>query len=155
MLTNTQIVNQFYQAFSNRDGNTMASLYANNVVFEDPAFGELKGEDAKAMWRMLCANGKDLKVWFEIRDTYEDIVEVQWEANYTFSQTGNRVHNKISARIRIKDQQIIEHIDQFNLWTWSQQALGATGWLFGWSSYFQKKLHKQTGRMLQKFMSNN
>ena len=42
----------FYTAFSELDAETMASCYAKNVVFEDPAFGILKGVHAKNMWRM-------------------------------------------------------------------------------------------------------
>ena len=29
----------------------MISCYHDNIIFSDPAFGELKGDDAKAMWQ--------------------------------------------------------------------------------------------------------
>ena len=40
----------------------MASCYAADVVFTDPAFGELHGERARDMWRMLCRAGRTFEV---------------------------------------------------------------------------------------------
>ena len=40
----------------------MASLYAPDARFRDPAFGELSGEEAGDMWRMLTVAGEDLRV---------------------------------------------------------------------------------------------
>lgn len=48
-----KIIHQFFTAFKNLDAETMVSLYQDDIMFEDPAFGVLKGEEAKAMWRML------------------------------------------------------------------------------------------------------
>jgi len=39
-----------------------------DILFEDPAFGELKGDDAKNMWRMLVERSKG-----EIQITFKDI----------------------------------------------------------------------------------
>ena len=49
-----QLIKDFYQAFAALDAETMASCYHKDILFEDPAFGVLKGEKAKNMWRMLC-----------------------------------------------------------------------------------------------------
>ena len=46
-----QIIQQFYQAFKNLDPEAMAACYHDEIVFEDPAFGVLKGEKMKNMWR--------------------------------------------------------------------------------------------------------
>ena len=37
------VIEKFYTAFTNLDAEAMAECYAENVSFEDPAFGELKG----------------------------------------------------------------------------------------------------------------
>ena len=153
MKTNTQIVTEFYTAFQNKDSKTMTSLYAENISFTDPAFGTLIGEDAKNMWRMLCENATDLKITFEVLEASSNMVKAHWEANYTFSRTGNRVHNKIDASLTIKEGLIESHVDQFNLWVWSQQALGTSGWLLGWSGAFKSKLQKQTKKLLANYKS--
>lgn len=48
------VIQIFYDAFTKLDANTMTSYYHDAVIFEDPAFGVLKGERANAMWQMLC-----------------------------------------------------------------------------------------------------
>ena len=48
------LIETFYTAFQNRDAETMISCYHNDIVFCDPAFGELKGDDAKAMWKCFA-----------------------------------------------------------------------------------------------------
>lgn len=56
------VITRFYDCFAQRDAEGMAACYADDVVFTDPAFGELRGERARDMWRMLCRTGKDLQV---------------------------------------------------------------------------------------------
>ena len=57
----TSLITKFYMAFKNLNAETMAGCYHPDVVFEDPDFGKLKGENAKNMWHMLCQNSTDLK----------------------------------------------------------------------------------------------
>ena len=146
-----QIVFNFYTAFQNLDSEKMVSLYSHDIVFEDPAFGILKGQDANNMWRMLCENSVDLDLKFHITSSKNNKVYAFWEAHYTFSKTGRKVINKVNAELIIKDEKIIKHTDTFNLWDWSKQAMGLTGWFIGWSNFFKTKLHQTTGEMLHKY----
>ena len=59
------LIEKFYDAFAKRDAETMSTCYHDDVHFTDPAF-DLHGTSAADMWRMLCENGKDLKL--EYRD---------------------------------------------------------------------------------------
>ena len=52
------LIEKFYSAFARLDEETMVECYSDQVKFEDPAFGVLKGERAKNMWRMLCKSQK-------------------------------------------------------------------------------------------------
>lgn len=147
-----EIITQFYSAFQNLDAEGMIACYHQDVTFQDPAFGTLRGKDAKDMWRMLCESqkGKDFKVRFsEVTDT-----TAYWEAQYIFSKTGRKVHNKVDATFDFKDSLIIAHTDQFHLHRWAAQALGWQGSILGWSAYFRKKLQKQTRRLLERYQSS-
>ena len=146
-------IEKFYTAFEDLDADGMVSCYHDEVTFEDPAFGVLKGDKAKNMWRMLCESqkGKDFKVNSSNITATLGKGAAHWEARYTFSQTGRRVHNIIDAEFEFKDGKIINHVDQFDLYTWSKQALGFTGYLLGWSRFFKKKLHAQTRDLLLDF----
>ncbi len=150
------IIESFYQAFKNLDAETMADCYHKDIVFEDPAFGVLKGERAKNMWQMLCESqkGKNFVVNTYNITCNEKTGSAHWEAFYKFSKTGRKIHNKIDAEFIIKDGKIIKHTDHFNLHNWAKQALGFKGYLMGGTSFFKRKLQLQTNRLLDKFESN-
>lgn len=148
------LIEKFYQAFSDLDAETMVSYYHDDIVFEDPAFGVLKGDKAKAMWQMLCASqkGKDFKVISSDITANETEGSAHWEAFYTFSKTGRKVHNKINAQFEFKDGFIISHKDTFNLHNWAKQAMGFKGLVIGRTRYFSNKLKTQTNYLLDKYI---
>lgn len=131
----------------------MVEFYHDDITFEDPAFGVLHGQDAKDMWRMLCKTqkGKDFKVIFSKIENTPQEGKARWEAYYTFTKTGRKVHNVINASFKLKDGKIINHIDRFNLYRWARQAMGLKGFLFGWTDFFRKKLNNQTRFLLSEF----
>ena len=151
-----QLIETFYTAFDKLDAETMVSCYHDAIIFEDPAFGVLKGEKAKNMWRMLCNSqkGKDFKIDFSHINATNNEGSAHWNAYYTFSKTGRKVHNSIDAKFEFKDGKIIKHTDVFNLHKWSKQAFGFKGLLIGGTSFFKKKLNAQTNALLTKFEKN-
>ena len=52
-----ELIERFYAAFDRKDGDAMAACYAPGARFSDPVFGELRGEQPGAMWRMLLRPG--------------------------------------------------------------------------------------------------
>ena len=148
---NKEIIQSFYHAFQQKNADDMVKYYADDVIFHDPAFGELRGENAGAMWKMLCSSAKDLKIEFEIISAEEDRVEAKWEAYYTFSQTGRKVHNIIYASFKMDKGLIKEHTDHFDLHKWATQAMGWKGRLLGGTKFFQRKLNAQTAKMLERY----
>ena len=107
------------------------------------------------MWEMLCTRAKDFSlVYGNIKLLDEEYTTCNWTANYLFSKTGRRVENKITAHMKFKDGLIAEHSDAFDIYRWSRQAMGITGWLFGWSSFVRKRIQLQARVGLQKFMNS-
>lgn len=151
------LLEKFYTAFEYLDAEEMAACYHDEVIFEDPAFGMLKGNKAKNMWRMLCASqqGRNFRLTYSDVRVEDGIGYVHWEAEYVFSQTKRAVHNIIEARFEFKDGLIIKHTDHFDLYRWAKQALGPIGFLLGWTGGFQKKLNEQTNLLLEKFERKN
>lgn len=150
-----KIIEKFYSALNNCDGSAMVSCYHDDVVFKDPAFGILKKERAKAMWLMLCESqkDKDFQVEFSNIKANEKTGSANWEAFYTFSKTGRKVHNKINASFEFKDGLIIKHTDEFDLHKWAKQAMGIKGIFFGGMQFFKNKLQSQTNYLLDKYMT--
>ncbi len=154
IVDNKDLVSNFYDAFSRQDAEAMAACYHPEVVFSDPAFGTLLGERASQMWRMLCQSqkDKDFKITFSILYADEEKVEVKWEAFYTFSQTGRKVHNTIFANFEFKKGLIFIHQDEFSLHKWAHQAMGMKGLLLGGTGFFRRKLQTQTNKLLDRFI---
>ncbi len=147
------IINKFYSSFQKLDHAGMNSCYSDDIVFFDPVFGLLKGNEVRSMWEMLCTNAKDFSLSFgNIQHLDEEYSTCDWVATYTFSKTGRKVVNKIKANMRFADGKIIEHSDGFSLHKWSKQALGFSGLLLGWNSFFQRKIKNQARRNLLRFM---
>lgn len=149
MHPNAELITEFYEAFSRGDGDAMASCYHPDVRFSDPVFPNLAGQEAGDMWRMLTSSAADLRVEFSDVHADDQTGRAHWEAWYTFSATGNKVHNVIDARFEFRDGKIIRHVDDFDFWRWSRQALGAPGVLLGWTPLVRNKVRAQAGAKLE------
>jgi ketosteroid isomerase-like protein len=153
MDNNEALINKFYTAFQQKDYRIMNSCYSDDIVFYDPAFELLRGDEARCMWEMLCKNAKDFSLTYgNIIKLDEEYYTCDWVATYTFSKTGRKVVNSIRANMRFANGEIVEHSDAFSLHKWSSQALGLMGKLFGWNSFFQRKIKNTAKRNLLKFM---
>ena len=151
-MANDSVVQRFYAAFAQRDWRTMAACYHADVHFTDPVF-DLHGDEARAMWRMLCERGTDLRVEASGIETNGERGRAHWEAWYTFSATGRPVHNVIDAELTLRDGLIVRHVDRFDFWRWSRQALGVPGWLLGWSGALRGKVKANARRALDAFIA--
>jgi len=152
-MDNDKVIHNFYKAFAKGKADEMVAYYHPDIVFEDPAFGKLKGEQAKSMWKMLIERSKgNLKVTFSDVKVVRNSGEVKWEAVYPFGPEKRMVHNIIQAEFEFKDGKIIKHTDKFDLWKWSRMALGWKGILLGWSPLVQNKIKSQSQSLLKKYM---
>ncbi len=153
MEANKAIIEKFYTAFQQSDAATMNSCYSEDIVFSDPVFMLLEGDQVRAMWEMLCGNAKDFSLTFSnIVLIDHEYATCNWTANYIFSKTGNKVQNNVKAFMRIKDGIIIEHSDAFRLSTWMGQALGLPGKLFGWTGFMKRKVQLTAKKSLLAYM---
>lgn len=152
MHPNETLIRKFYEAFARLDGDAMASCYAPDVRFSDPVFPDLQGPRAGGMWKMLTARAKDLKLETSGFRADDRTGEAHWEAWYTFSATGRAVHNIIDARFEFRDGLIVRHVDTFDFWRWSRQALGLPGVLLGWSPMLRNKVRAQAAKGLDLFL---
>jgi ketosteroid isomerase-like protein len=154
-MTNKELITTFYTAFANVNSDKMTACYHDDIVFEDPAFGTLKSENAKQMWRMLLTRNKEINITFNHVEANENKGSANWKAEYFYGAKKRKVINHISANFEFKDGKISKHIDTFSLWKWSKQALGFKGFLFGWTPFLKRKIQKQTNTLLKEFMKKN
>ena len=145
-----ELIRRFYVAFSVRDWRVMSACYARDATFEDPVF-KLRGERIGLMWRMLCTNARDFSLEFSNVSADVTSGRAHWEPRYCFSQTGRMVHNVIDSAFTFRDGLIVSQVDTFDFWRWSRQALGAPGWLLGWSDKLHHKVRRRAAKGLDHF----
>ena len=159
MHPNQQSIETFYTAFARLDADAMEACYAEDAQFDDEVFSLRGRRQVGGMWRMLCeataSKGRD--VWkLQYRDMRADAAagQAHWDAHYRFSSSGRIVDNSIDARFIFDPQgQIASHRDSFDFWRWSRQALGAPGYLLGWTPLLRNKVRRQAGANLARFLA--
>ncbi len=150
-----QLIEKFYISFEQKNWKGMQECYDDAVIFNDPVFQHLKGKEAFAMWHMLTTAGKDLSVSFKNIKANDASGSCDWDAHYSFSRTGRKVHNIIHAEFKFHNGKIIEHRDSFDLWRWSRMALGTSGLLLGWSPLVKNKIRATANSSLNKFTAEH
>jgi SnoaL-like domain len=147
-------VEKLYAAFSTLDAKGMVACYADDAYFEDEAFSLRGRHQIGGMWSMLIdAIKKNSRKEWKLDVSGITETSAHWEPTYRFSSTGNLVHNIIDAEFEFDSQGLIKrHRDRFNFWRWSRQALGAPGWLLGWSGFLRGKVKRTAARQLEKYM---
>jgi limonene-1,2-epoxide hydrolase len=158
MHPNADLLHRFYAAFSALDADAMQACYAPDAKFRDEAFTLDGAEQIGAMWRMLCSatQAKGMDVWrLEASGIEADDQQgrAHWEAHYRFGPGGRIVHNAIDGSFRFHEGLIARHDDRFDVWRWSRQALGAPGWLLGWTPWLQGKVRAQAMAQLARYQA--
>ena len=152
-MKNKELLNKFYKGFQNGNAKEMTECYHSEIVFQDPVFGKLHGKEATKMWEMLIAKGKgNNKITFNSIQADKETGSANWIAEYNYGEKKRKVINNVSAKFKFKDGLIIEHTDTFDLWKWTKQALGAPGYVMGWTSFMKNKIQKTTNSQLSDFM---
>lgn len=150
---NRQLIERFYAAFAARDGAGMAACYAPGATFSDPVFPDLTDDEPGQMWKMLTSRADDLQVELAEHQASEGSGSARWIATYTFSQTGRKVVNDVQAHFRFEGGKISEHMDDFNFYKWSRQALGTSGLLLGWTPFLRGAVQKKARAGLDDFIA--
>ena len=133
----------------------MIECYHEDVTFQDSAFGTLRGKRAGYMWLMLLSNkNSDVAVEYAILEAEDMPDKVSWVAEYKYGPKKRNVINRVAATFEFKDDKIIRHTDYFDLWAWSRQALGLSGYALGWSSWMKNKIQEETNKRLSQFIAN-
>ncbi len=145
------LIREFYGAFARKDGEAMARCYHPDVFFSDPVFPRLHGPEAGDMWRMLLSRATDLEVVLDSASADDQGGQAKWTARYTFSRTGRKVVNVITALFAFRDGKIVRHHDSFPFWRWASQALGPLGAALGWFAPLKWKVRRQAAEGLARY----
>jgi ketosteroid isomerase-like protein len=155
-MLNQELIDHFYNSFQKKDAEAMIACYHDEIEFSDPAFGTLKGIEAKSMWHMLIERGKDsLKIDYSNFSADSETGKATWVAQYEFSKTKRHVTNHVLALFEFKDGKIFRHKDSFDLKVWAKQALGPISMLLILTGQLEKTIQKQSRQALKSYMDNH
>lgn len=154
-MTNKQVVEKFYEAFSRRNAAIMNSCYAEDIVYSNPVYGLLQGQEVHCMWELFCKEVHHFSLTFgTITEIDEEYITCNWTAKYNDIVTGRQIIKKAKAFMRINKGIIVEHSDAFNINTWMTQHFGWKGYLFGWTYYMKRSVFKKARKRLKTYMNN-
>jgi len=155
-MTNTELIEKFYSSFAKGNAEEMTDCYHENILFQDPVFGKLKGDRACAMWNMLMSGKTEsIKISFNNVEANTENGSANWRAEYYFGKKNRKVINNVKANFKFNDGKILEHKDSFSFWKWTQQALGPAGYLIGWTPFMEKKIQRTTNKILDRYISRS
>ena len=159
MHPNAKLIQSFYESFKNLDPEEMKKCYHPKVQFSDPVFPHLTGEQVSAMWAMLISNLKKGSNPWQLDFNQINATDLKgschWEAHYTLSVTGRKVHNIIDAQFHFQDGLIIQHSDTFNFYRWARLGFGIIGTLMGWHPLFKRKVQARVRHQLEQFLERH
>lgn len=147
-MSDQTVVHRLYAAFQARDGAAMQACYAPDATFRDPVFELTGAEEIGAMWTMLLEQGSDLDVEVSGITADDTTGAAHWVATYSFGPSGRQVVNEIDASFVLEDGAIVRHVDAFDFWRWSRQALGPLGLALGWTPLVRRQVQTQARRSL-------
>ena len=152
MKDHTELLENYFLAFSKQQAKEMIACYHPEVTYYDPVFKHLNALDVRQMWEMLLDQRKGaIQIEYGNISADENSGKVKWNATYIFSKTHRKVVNRVSSEFEFKNGLIFNQKDTFNLWRWSRQAFGLKGLLFGWTSFMQTKIRTMARQSLFKF----
>lgn len=152
MAPTEKTIHQLYRSITNGAISEIEACYTPTVKFHDPIFGTLIGNEVPKMWEMLIKKSKgNLAIEYTIIKSNTHKASAQWTATYTFGKNKREIKNTIHSEFHLKDGLIIKQNDDFNIWNWSKQAFGFSGFLFGWTGYMQKKIQKKAQLSLKNY----
>lgn len=151
-MKNTQILKNFYKAFNSADAKTMHSFYSDDIKFEDPAIGKIKGDKAKYWWQFLCENSVDLSIKIEEIKTDDEKGIAIWTNHYTVEETGNQVSLNIVSKFYLENGLITKHVDEYDIKSFVKQAFGSAAGIIGGSFLVKKTVRMQSEKLLKKYI---
>jgi ketosteroid isomerase-like protein len=134
---NEQLLTTLFQCLNAHDHMGAAECYHDEATFRDIAF-TLKGKrQIHAMWDMACSVNKkgipsDIKATVQQLSANDATGKVLVDFDYTFRDTGRKVHNPVESTYHFRDGKIIQQTDKADAANWARQAFGGfNGWVAG------------------------
>jgi ketosteroid isomerase-like protein len=143
--SNEQLLTKLFQCLNAHDHKGMADCYDDDATFQDIAF-TLKGKgQIHAMWDMACSKNaagvkSDIAAAVKELSANDSTGRVVVIDDYTFRDTGRKVHNPIVSKFEFRNGRIIRQTDDCDPVSWARQAFGGfKGFLAGHIGFIRRR----------------
>lgn len=154
-MSNTEIVEQFYSAFSKLDFQTLSKYLSQDVVYYDPLWGLLEGDLVFYLWQMKCESLSYFSFQYhDIEELDSEYITCKWETRFFYKKSGTHVKMNGKAYMRINNGLITEHSDGYKLSDWLAATRGWKGKLLGWTGYMKRKEESIHREQLERYIKN-
>lgn len=151
MQENSELIDSFFKAFSERDFNTMKSLSKSSIVYYDPLYGYLNDGDVFMMWDDRYGKNGFTLMYHDVKDEGDDYYTVKVEVVYSRKKT---ITQQMKAYIKIENGLIAEYSHGFSVHQLCKQEYGLMGNLLGWNRLVQQRIKNDARRELLAYKSN-
>lgn len=129
MQDNEELLTRLFRCLNAHDPNGRADCYAEDATFTDIAFTLRNKREIHAMWDMICSDNKErIKSDIAVTVTELSAGDTKGRAvvidDYTFRDTGRKVHDRIVSTFSFRDGKIIKQTDECDSVDWAHQAFG-------------------------------
>ena len=153
MNSNILLLNTFFKSLKMNEYQQLNGCCSEHVVYFDPIFGLLERNKLIGLWEMLSKNAKGLTIDYgEIVPVDDEYYTCDWSITYYYPPTGRKVQSSIKSYFLLKEGKIEEYSNAYSIHDWSKQAIGFTGWLFGWNRFFQQSIKNKAQKALISFL---
>jgi len=154
-MTNIEIIELFFAAFGNLDHQGMNAQYSDDILYSDPLFGMLEGQQVRDKWIMVCKGIRELRLTIvKTAEIDHEYATCQWKASWFPADSKRQIFLEGKSFMRFAEGRIIEHSDGFSLTKWIAQAYGIRGQLFGWLHFMKRKVQRQHRERLERFSAS-
>lgn len=155
-MTNKEVVEDFFRGFDDLDAERMISCLADDIVYNDPIYGILNGEDVRSLWKMRCKDlsGLSLEI-IEFKELDHEYATCKWRSSFFSKSAARQVDMVVTSFMKLRNGKIAEHSDAYKLSDWLAKAYGVTGVFLGWTGWMKKREQKKFHGLLEKFIENS
>jgi hypothetical protein len=148
-----QVLHRYQQAFSQGSIESIKRCYASDVIYFDPLYGYLHGDQVGYMWASKFAEFATYTISTgELADQGDGYYNMKYDIAYT-SRSQMSIKMAVQCFFKIDDERIVEQSEAFSVHELLRQERGLIGHLMGWNRMMQQSRKNKARRMLLNFMS--
>lgn len=148
-----QVLLDYSNSFEKRNIKAMTACYTSDVIYFDPLFGYLDGEQVTAMWQLRLSDLDQFAIALEkIADEGDGYYKMKYSISYR-KKDNRPVSMNVQVFFKLDQNRIVEQSEAFSVHALLKQERGMIGHLMGWNRMMQQARKNKARKELLKYLS--